>query len=105
MRGCRASCLGFFVSFAATLAAAGDSALELPPVSDLAFRVNPSTGALTPLEQIKEKSTRAGSTSEYRYLEGAQSSVSLPADEPLQFVIRVDGSARTLKDRRIVCHF
>jgi hypothetical protein len=48
---------------------------------------------------------RADSKSEYEYLEGPQSSVTLPGDEPLQFVIRVDDDPRALKVRRNLCHF
>jgi hypothetical protein len=106
MRVRRGTLLGFVASFAsASLAAQAPAPSPLPPVSEHAYRVEPSTGTLTPLEQVKEKGQERTGWSEYRYLEGAQSSVSMPGDETLQFVIRVDGSARTLKDRRSLCHF
>jgi hypothetical protein len=76
-----------------------------PPVAEQAFRLDPATGTLAPLEQAKEKGQERTGWSEYRYIDGARSTVTLPGDLPLQFVIRVDGNARTLQDRRSVCHY
>jgi hypothetical protein len=98
--------LVLITSLVTTVIAAGEQVPSpMPPISELAYRIDPATGTLTPLEQAREKGQERTGWSEYRYLEGPQSSVSLPGDQPLQFVIRVDGSTRTLKDRHIVCHF
>lgn len=71
---------------------------QQPTVPYEAFRVDPATGALTPLESTKAR--KVGSGQVYCYLEGARSPVTIRQGEPLVFAGRFDGSPKFLESLR-----
>ena len=71
---------------------------QVPTVPGQAFRADPQTGALMPLEFTKARKEGYGKV--YCYLEGAQSTVTIQQGEPLVFVGRLDGSPKYLENYR-----
>ena len=79
-----------------------------PPKPYAAFLVDPTSGALVPIEHVRDKIEERGyqGREKYPYLVGAQSSVTLPAGVPLHFVLRIDGRDKDLQRwRGTSCHY